>query len=614
MNRKKQPLNIPDSTLSKPVFGNRIFLIYIYLFSFLLLISTFLACFFSYKQKKEVLLHQISSTYDQLSQEYRNMLNNVWQMYMPIFEYSNDVFTIWNDYFASDSAEPLSVLDQRTLSTSLERMLSRDNNIEWIVLYNADRNDNYILYQGISGVQLLTEDFPYMEELIHDTRSSMIYGMRPFTVANYNTDTHFETYAVCGSVPADIGNGKILAGYSIDPMAAICSKESPALTSLNYVLTSKDEILFDSSNTYNREDIYYTQSVFTGITDVLEGNRLFVHSKLCGSNSSYLYYYYSWWEFFLYCNSNTPLLISIFLLFALISVSGYLMMMRQVSKEVSVIHNGLTEIGENNLNYRLPLKFNQSGLTEIADSINQMTERLQDQINRSYYYEIKHREAELSELQSKFNPHFLYNTLEMLRARCETSGDTATAVLIAQLSGIFRGFVGSKAFVPMTEELNFSRKYLILFGARYEDRIDIRYDFEDDIMQYGIIRNLFQPLIENYFIHGFDTSNEYNYISFQGKSLDDERILLTVEDNGSGMTPQEIEALNARLHETIQTDTESYGLKNLHQRITLFYGDDCGLTVYPNSHGKGISIQMTVRKITCEDYKKFRKHPTAPSE
>lgn len=599
-------------THTAKVSGNRIFLIYIYLFLFLILVSTFLACFFSYQRKKEVLLYQIDAVYDQLNKEYRNMLNNVWQMYMPIFEFSNDPFAIWDDYFDTDCDEPLSVLGQRTLSSSLELMLSRNENIEWIALYNADRSDNYILYKGHSSVQLLTEDFPYMQELIHDDRSSQIYGMRPFTVSNYGPESLVRTYAVCGSVPANIGHGKVLAGYSIDPMIAICVENAQELTSLNFVLTNREELLFDHSNSYQKNDIYYTQSVFSGITENADGKRIYVHSKLCGSNTSYLYYYYSWWEFFLYCNSNTPQLVLIFLSFAAISVFGYLMMMHQVSKEVSVIHGGLMEIGENNLDYRLPLKFNQSGLTEIADSINHMAEHLQSQINRSYYFELKHREAELSELQSKFNPHFLYNTLEMLRIRCEARGDDTTATLISQLSGIFRGFVGSKTFVPMIEELNFSKRYLVLFGARYEDSIDIQYDFEDEIMQYGIIRNLFQPLIENYFIHGFDTSNEHNYISFQGKSLDEERILLTVEDNGSGMTLQEIDSLNARLHEAIRTNTESYGLKNLHQRISLFYGEGCSLTVHPNPKGKGISIQMIVRKITCEDYEKFKKNPPEP--
>ncbi|MBO5069399.1 MAG: hypothetical protein J6C37_03440, partial [Roseburia sp.] len=127
-------------------------------------------------------------------------------------------------------------------------------------------------------------------------------------------------------------------------------------------------------------------------------------------------------------------------------------------------------------------------------------------------------------------------------------------------------------------------------------------------LNYGIIRNLFQPLIENYFVHGFDTSNEQNYILFKGKSLDDKTMLLTVEDNGSGMTTDEMEELNARLHEPIQIDTESYGLKNLHQRLQLFYGGDCGLTVYPNPNGgKGLSIQMTALKLTCTEYEENKK-------
>ncbi len=283
---------------------------------------------------------------------------------------------------------------------------------------------------------------------------------------------------------------------------------------------------------------------------------------------------------------------------------------------MAVINDGLHQIGQNDLDHQLPVNFHQNGLPEIAQSINQMTIHLRENINRAYYYELKQREAELSELQSKFNPHFLYNTLEMLRSRCQLNGDDATADLITQLSAIFRGFIGSQTFIPMSEELAFSKRYLALFGARYEDRVQIRYDFDKEILKYGIIRNLFQPLIENYFVHGFDTSNEENYILLKGKSLDDKTMILIMEDNGSGMSPEDMEALNAKLHEPIQISTESYGLKNLHQRLRLFYGGDCGLTIYPNpTAAKGISIQMTALKMTCEEYEALRtkKYPAPPN-
>jgi len=118
-----------------------------------------------------------------------------------------------------------------------------------------------------------------------------------------------------------------------------------------------------------------------------------------------------------------------------------------------------------------------------------------------------------------------------------------------------------------------------------------------------VIRNIFQPLIENYFVHGFDSQKEDNYILLRAKSLDEQTMLLTVEDNGYGMSDAEIEALNAKFTEPVQLDTESYGLKNLHQRLSLFYGGNCGLKVVRHAE-KGICIEMTLLKMTCAEYQK----------
>lgn len=196
--------------------------------------------------------------------------------------------------------------------------------------------------------------------------------------------------------------------------------------------------------------------------------------------------------------------------------------------------------------------------------------------------------------------------LEMLRSRCYQNGDVETADLITSLSGIFRGFIGSKTFIPVPEELAFTKKYLSLFEARYQDQVQIEFDMNNECLQYGIIRNLFQPLIENYFIHGFETGNaEMNYICFRGRALDEKTLLFIVEDNGTGMTEQELIQLNNKLNDPIKLSTESYGLKNLQQRIQLFYGSDYGLTI---CHGKpkGLSIQIKVQKLTCAEYEKNR--------
>lgn len=596
-----------NSTIS----GNRFFILLLSIYFILLLIVSYLACFFSYQQKKEELFSQIDNTYVQLLREYRDITDNFWQVYMPIFESGTTIHDTLTEYFRADATKTLSPIEKNDLRYALTQMLTRDNDICWIAVYNPNRANNYVLYNVNSSLVPISEDFPYYEELNSTSTKMEIYGMKRLT----NNSTVLNTYAICGGSALDMGEGKIMAGYSIAPMRNICSDSTINLESLNFVLTNKGEILFDSSNAYDKNLTFCPEEEMDGIVTDADGRKLYVKAETCGLKTSLVSYYVSWWEIFRYCHAYTPLILLIVVVFGIISFIGYKGMLYLIGKEVSIIRNGLDEISENQLDYQLPTNFNQSGLPEIANSINRMTIRLKENINRAYYYELKQREAELSELQSKFNPHFLYNTLEMLRSRCNQSGDIATAELITQLGAIFRGFIGSKTFIPMTEELTFSKRYLALFGARYEDKVKIYYDFDKDILKYGIIRNLFQPLIENYFVHGFDTSNEENYILFKGKSLDEKTMILTVEDNGCGMSDEEIERLNAKLHEPIQISTESYGLKNLHQRLQLFYGEGYGLTIYQNPNcTKGISIQMTALKMTCEEYEQDKKNVTSPAK
>lgn len=207
----------------------------------------------------------------------------------------------------------------------------------------------------------------------------------------------------------------------------------------------------------------------------------------------------------------------------------------------------------------------------------------------------------MAELQATFNPHFLYNTLEMLRNKCYSNGDAETSELIANLASIFRSFVGAKTFVTFREELAFSKKYLSLLIARYGDLVRFRYDIDSALLKYGIIRNVFQLLIENYFVHGFDASRRDNEIDFEGTFLDEENIRIRVKDNGYGMTEEEVSDLNDKIEQPIRHSRENFGLKNLNQRLKLFYGPDYGLHIEKNDSG-GITVTIKIRKMTVEEY------------
>lgn len=582
---------------NKFIINNRLFLTVTILYMSVLLIFSFISCFFSFRQRKESVLSEINVTYMQLEQAYNNIVDNFWQVYMPIFENKNEVYDIFDTYFSSNSSYDLSPIEKRTLVYALKQLLGRNNQIQWVALYSEDRQNNYVLFRTGSGLLPLSDAFPYQDKLNDQNMQMNIYGMKLIE----SGDSLINTYAISGGVPFNMGDGRIIVGYSPTSFEQICNEKNPTLKSLKYLLTTNNEIIFKHEDNSSRTTLFLPTENYSNVIKT-EGDLLYVHAKFSGHRSSMLSYQFSQKELFLYSHHNTPIILLIVVVFGMFSIFIYMMMLNHLSKEVSVIQQGLTHIGENQLEYRIPTNFLQRELAEIATAINNMTVRLNENINRAYRYEIKQKEAELAELQSKFNPHFLYNSLEMIRSRCHQSGDEPTADLVTQLAAIFRGFISPRTFIPLSEELAFSKRYLTLFGARYKDQVEILYDIDTEILRYGTIRNIYQPLIENYFVHGFETTaGKNNYICFRGKSLDEHTMLLTVEDNGMGITDEILAHLMAKLNEPIKMDTESYGLKNLHQRLQLFYGSDCGLTIVRNKDN-GLSIQMKILKITYEDY------------
>lgn len=587
----------PSAAVHTGVANHKLFLLISVLYIAILLATSAIACYFSYAEKAKELASHMDSTFDLMEAEYSDMVNNFWQLYMPIFEEDDDTYDTFKNYFSAQSAPAeLTPMERMALAKSLKKMLLRDNRAQWIALCSDDRSTNYIFFNTNASLQKLTDSFPYLDKIQNKVKQMEIYPMEPIPCA----DSLMETFAICGGTPPYMGSGKILVGYSVSSFQQICQDADRYLDTFSIQLLNRGRIIYNSAAGNHGAAVDFPSGSYRGLVQSSFTERYFVRSEASVTKDSLLRYEVSWWEIFFRSHKNTPRLLLVILIFILLSLTAYVLTLRYISREVHTIQEGFDYVSANHLDYRLPTNFKQSGLPEIAQSINHMTLRLEENINRAYHYELKQKEAELAELQTKFNPHFLYNSLELLRYKSQQNGDPETADLITQLATIFRGFIGSKTFIPLQEELAFSEHYLALFSARYGDTVEIRYDIDTELLSYGIIRNIFEPLIENYFVHGFNPSSRENTICFSGKSLDDTSMLLIVDDNGMGMSDAELETLNARLHEPILLGSESYGLKNLHQRIKLFYGGDYGLTLSKNGES-GLHIVMRVRKLKCSD-------------
>ena len=578
--------------------GNIFLWVGVFYWTLMILMSVFV-CTFSYRQKKSEILADVNIRLTQVGGAYQNLTDQFWVSYLPIFENKTTSYRLLRDYFAVPGEDGLTPVEMHDISNVLAQLAVRDNRIQWIAAYSPVRKVNYIYYAssrdgtGVGTMEILPADFPFMEQMLKKSNLMEIYGEIE------NDDPRLaNTIAIAGGTPA-LSEGVLLFGYGISQIQQLAEENLP-LSSLQFEILGNDgQLLYNSGKEYislpdtilqNGKGVFKTDS-----------GKWFAAVDPFTERGGTVYYTISWPELFVKSNANISQLLIAILLLSALSVLVFSLTMRTINREVRTIQEGLNALGQNQLDYRIEGNFYQAAFTNIAQSINKMAESLKENIDKAYYYQLKHKEAEMQELQAKFNPHFLYNSLDVFRARCYENGDDETAELIAQTASVFRGFIGAQTFIPLQQELAFSQRYLAVYRARHNDAMQILYDIDKEVLQYGIIRNVLQPLIENYFAHGFDPSRQDNILQFRGYIRDEDTYVLTVEDNGFGMEEDALQALNAHLQEPIATEQESYGLKNLHQRIQLYYGPKCGLVIRKNPTGGLIAELCVLRKKPEED-------------
>ena len=537
-----------------------------------------IACYSIYRQKRIELLSVLDQQLFRVAEEYKDITEDFWEIYLPVFEDQNDNTSI-SQYFENNSV--LSPVERFNLTEALSSMSSRDEKVQWIAIYSPKREINYIYFPVVDSMQVLEDDFPYLEKLTEKTRRMDIYPSEKIQ----NQDLDYESLAIVGGVPGNGMEGSIIVGYDIGTLQRLC-EENNGFSSLSFSIAWGDRILFSTDKSIEWAE-RKADSELDGIYWI-NGEKRYI--KMLGEQlrGEQIFYSVKWWELFWMASQSTRIILLIMIVTIILSAVVYLLTLQSLTKEVNIIRRGLDMLGQNRLSYRIREQINQPELLAIAEAVNQMAASLEENIDRAHEYELRQRDAELQELQAKFNPHFLYNTLEIFRMRCYQNGDEETAELIAQTASIFRGFVGAQTFIPLREELAFSKRYLSLFKARYGESVKVLYDIDTEVLEYGIVRNVFQPLIENYFEHGYNPSNKENYILFRGSIRDEETILFIIEDNGFGMEEEAVKEMNECLRQPIVSEKENYGLRNLHRRLQLFYGEKCG--IYKVRPAKGLKF------------------------
>ncbi|OBZ13819.1 hypothetical protein A7975_13550 [Bacillus sp. FJAT-26390] len=231
---------------------------------------------------------------------------------------------------------------------------------------------------------------------------------------------------------------------------------------------------------------------------------------------------------------------------------------------------------------------------------NTMVGRIKTLIDDVYASRLKQKEAELKALQSQINPHFLYNTLNMINWSAMQKGDKEISEMVISLSQVFRLSLNSgNDFVELEHEMELVRNYLFLQKKRFTTRFNFEIDMEPSIQHFRMPKLLLQPLVENAIIHAIEPSGGNGHIHVKAYT-EDSRIILEVADNGLGMPDEQVQRLNqAPAQEpmkNLQMNAPHSGmaLSNIKERLALFY-EQAEFEIV-SREGLGTRVQLRIKQ------------------
>jgi len=282
--------------------------------------------------------------------------------------------------------------------------------------------------------------------------------------------------------------------------------------------------------------------------------------------------------------------ISLIFIFMILIVTS--LVINKYSTKLRKMIKNIEKLKQGKLDTRFNIKQEVDELDMICRSIDDMSESLQYNINKNYVAEVKQKQAEINALQSQINPHFLYNTLEVIRMSALSSKNKEVAQMIYNLASMFRySTYNNGSLVTIRDEIKHSKMYLSLCSTRYKGMLEYSIHIEDKYLDYLVPKFTIQPILENSINHGLRKGFRGNYIKITINEIN-ENIEINIQDNGKGMSKDSINKIKDGLEKNIQKPN-SIGLMNINNRLKLKFGEKYG--IYINSRiNKGTTVTVKI--------------------
>ncbi|HBA63839.1 MAG TPA: two-component sensor histidine kinase [Lachnospiraceae bacterium] len=267
----------------------------------------------------------------------------------------------------------------------------------------------------------------------------------------------------------------------------------------------------------------------------------------------------------------------------LVILAGSMFFSRRLTRPIQAMMKQMEKVGTGDFDIQLPVD-SEDEIGILSQRFNQMSVALKKYINQYYVAQIKQNEAEMTALKSQIYPHFLYNTLEVIRMTAlEEKDGRKVSRMIEALAAQIRYMIGPmQDMVPAAKEIEIVEKYVYLLNCRINGNIKLNVQM-NGYEEARVPKLILQPIVENAYVHGLQPRGGKGVISIE-IAADEGVMEIMVMDDGVGMDEATLESLYDLLKSDAigikrEDNWQSIGMKNVHDRIHYLYGDPFGIQV-----------------------------------
>ncbi len=213
----------------------------------------------------------------------------------------------------------------------------------------------------------------------------------------------------------------------------------------------------------------------------------------------------------------------------------------------------------------------------LTKAFNLMIARIKQLMNQIISEQAQLRKSEFKALQAQINPHFLYNTLDSIIWMNENQNHEGVTEMVSALARFFRISISKGSeIIGVRDEVEHARSYLVIQKIRYKNKFDFSFNVQEEANSLTTIKLILQPIVENAIYHGINKIHDKGEISVD-VYIENDTLVFRVTDNGFGIEPERLRGILNR--EATSQHAGGVGLKNVHERIKLSYGNEYGIAI-----------------------------------